>query len=143
MTPDKRAEINQQLARLRPHLSSARLAEAEAYLNLQADGWPSHPLPVLADVERPCHGCAHSASGAVFPGHPSGERPCFFCARNVSREAWQERFEADHGRKLEVWYNGAAPAAVPMDCYHGVQMKEQIGRWVDAAVEAVKPREEG
>lgn len=95
------------------------------------------PMP---DMERPCAGCAHSTSGVPYPGAPSGERPCFFCTRNPEREEWQARFKEDHGCRLEAWYGGEDPVKVPMDCYHTVDMKRQISRWVegqDSAATAV------
>jgi hypothetical protein len=67
-----------------------------------------------------CHGCAHSAAGAEFPGQPSGERPCCFCVRNSKRE---------DPPIVAVWYDGSAPVKIPMDCYHSIDMKEQMGLW--------------
>lgn len=32
-----------------------------------------------------CYGCAHMASNAPFPGHPSGESACMTCIRNPER----------------------------------------------------------
>lgn len=77
-----------------------------------------------------CHGCAHSASGAPFPGQPSGERPCHFCIRNPDREAWQGNFERRTGKRLEAWYDESPPVTVPMDCYHSVDMKRQFDAWM-------------
>ena len=76
-----------------------------------------------------CSGCAHSAGMEPFPGIPSGERPCFFCERNTHRDEWQRDYEKTHGCKLVVWYDGSQPVNVPMDCYHSVDMIEQIHRW--------------
>lgn len=89
-----------------------------------------------------CYGCSHSAAyclhnngelveGTDFPGRPSGERPCFFCIRNITREEWQEDFTKMQGERLEVWYDGSFPVKVPMDCYHSVDMIEQINLWCD------------
>lgn len=67
----------------------------------------------LSDPKRPCHGCAHSAAGAKFPGHPSGERPCCFCVRNPDGINTQA-LGSDKG----VWYDGRTEAfKTPMDCY--------------------------
>ncbi|MFH0806076.1 MAG: hypothetical protein V1901_04325 [Patescibacteria group bacterium] len=65
-----------------------------------------------------CYGCAHSSSIEAFPGKPSGERPCCFCIRNKNR-------------KLEVktWYNDSEALKIPMDCYHSLDMLEQIYLW--------------
>jgi hypothetical protein len=96
---------------------------------------------LLVDPQLPCSGCAHSASGAPFPGHPSGERPCLFCARNPRRdpsmlskdtEAFREgplgkRFLAYGGRIGEdgVWYGGAPAFKTPMDCYIATDRLQQ------------------
>lgn len=76
--------------------------------------------PKYADPELPCTGCAHSASGAPFPGHPSGERPCGFCVRNP--EGLADWF----GEKGPVWYDGKTPPhTVPMDCYIATDRLQQ------------------
>lgn len=70
----------------------------------------------LADPELPCSGCAHSASGAPFPGHPSGERPCGFCVRNPWKDdgGWPYCVD-EEGRGL--MYDGTPVRKTPMDCY--------------------------
>ena len=65
-----------------------------------------------------CYGCCHSAISEKFPGTPSGERPCCFCIRNKKRN-----FE------VTTWYNGSQPIKIPMDCYHSLDMLEQIELW--------------
>src|ERR1041385_1820161 len=86
-----------------------------------------------------CSGWAHSASGAPFPGHPSGERPCSFCIRNVQREEWsKEHFKQCNGTQNiggeivncvhpahGVWYNGTKAFKSPMDCYVSVDRSRQ------------------
>lgn len=73
----------------------------------------------LADPERPCHGCAHSAAGDPFPGRPSGERPCGFCERNPG-------LMYPFGERGPVWYDGeTAPIKTPMDCYIATDRLQQ------------------
>lgn len=82
--------------------------------------------PPMADPQRPCDGCAHSASGAPFPGHPSGERMCSYCTRNPEQE-----------------HVGPPPGNLskPIDCYHSVAFKMW---WLDEDRERVaQAREEG
>jgi hypothetical protein len=72
-----------------------------------------------------CSGCAHSASGAPFPGRPSGERPCCFCTRNVQREEWRHQGGSHfqdglYGVTWTAFYNNAPMKKCPMDCYHSV-----------------------
>ena len=73
-----------------------------------------------------CSGCGHSASGAPFPGRPSGERPCCFCTRNVKREQWLADGRASgashfgeevYGKTWTAFYNNAPMKKCPMDCY--------------------------
>lgn len=64
-----------------------------------------------------CYGCAHSSAGE---DKPSGERPCGFCVRNPERK---------DPPVVDKWYDGSAPVAVPMDCYHSVDMVNQIEQW--------------
>jgi len=67
---------------------------------------------VYSRPEAPCHGCAHSAAGAPFPGFPSGERPCCFCKRHP------DGINVDALGGSAVWYDGETPAfKTPMDCY--------------------------
>ena len=76
---------------------------------------------VMFDVEKlVCYGCSHSAAMQEYPSGPSGERPCCFCVRNKDR-------------KLEVtcWYDGSKAVKIPMDCYHSLDMKDQIDLWFD------------
>lgn len=82
--------------------------------------------PPIADPQLPCHGCAHSASTAPFPGHPSGERPCGFCTRNKDVDpetgtdpGYGEIREPDppHHIGWPVWYDGSKPRKVPQDNY--------------------------
>lgn len=72
-----------------------------------------------------CYGCAHSAAGEPWPGRPSGERPCGFCIRNpLSHLTDQEDF---------AWYDGSEPVSVPMDCYQTLDMRQQVGLWLEEA----------
>lgn len=69
-----------------------------------------------------CSGCAHSASGAKFPGRPSGERPCCFCTRNVHREQWLAEMSPELQAAIKdgswtCFYNNAKMKKNPMDCY--------------------------
>lgn len=90
--------------------------------------------PPLADPKLPCHGCAHSASGAPFPGHSSGERPCGFCIRNPELDPeiglvpgyWglngPKEAEYDSKGKMvsypwPAWYDGSKPKKWPADNY--------------------------
>lgn len=90
-----------------------------------------------ADPHLPCDGCAHSASGAPFPGHPSGERPCSFCVRNpngpnpdilfpsgdivdapLEVSSYVNRVRQYKGKRGEgIWYDGTPAYKTPMDCY--------------------------
>lgn len=99
-------------------------------------------MTLMADPELPCSGCAHSASGAPFPGFPSGERPCCFCVRNPNGA----RPEALHpengfdtstefGRRASqakpgdgIWYDGSPAWKTPMDCYIATDRLQQIIR---------------
>lgn len=86
--------------------------------------------PPPADPELPCHGCAHSAAYAPFPGCPSGERPCAFCVRNPEADPDVLHPEAgfsdetEFGRRASkagphdgIWYGGTPAFKTPMDCY--------------------------
>ena len=66
-----------------------------------------------------CYGCAHSAAFSEYPGCPSGERPCAFCVRNKERKNPPEVTE---------WYDGAPAIKIPMDCYHSMDVLEQLRR---------------
>jgi hypothetical protein len=47
---------------------------------------PNHQgATVESDPGLVCYGCAHAASVAPFPGHPSGESACMTCIRNPER----------------------------------------------------------
>lgn len=74
-----------------------------------------------------CLHCAHSVFNAPFPGEPSGERPCHFCVRNKERTL-----------KPDCWYDGSDPIKVPMDCYHSVDMNEQIEAWNKKALKGIR-----
>jgi len=66
-----------------------------------------------------CYGCAHSSGLDEYPSKPSGERPCTFCIRNK-----------DHNIELlGCWYDGSKAVKLPMDCYHSLDMKEQMVLW--------------
>jgi len=91
------------------------------------DDYPTE-LEKLAHGPLVCHGCAHSASGAPYPGRPSGERPCCFCIRNVRREQWISEARADsnggghfaegvYGVTFTPRYDNKPVAKVPLDCY--------------------------
>jgi len=67
-----------------------------------------------------CYGCCHSAATEKFPGKPSGERPCCFCIRNKKR-----------GLEVTCWYNSSPAIKIPMDCYHSLDMLEQIRFWTE------------
>ena len=92
-----------------------------------------------------CSGCAHSAASAPFPGQPSGERPCCFCTRNAQRKEslremakyYRDGVLPEKHPAFGVWYDGSAAIKVPMDCYHSVDMKDQILTW------SGRPCEEG
>lgn len=92
--------------------------------------------PLMADPQKPCTGCGHSAAHAPFPGHPSGERPCMFCIRNptgidpdaIARLHPAPEFAADgndeyvkNASKAKpgdgLWYDGKPAFKTPMDCY--------------------------
>ena len=73
-----------------------------------------------------CYGCAHSAAGEPWPSRPSGERPCGFCVRNREAHLYMD----DYPR---TWYDGSEPVALPMDCYQTVDMRQQVGVWVEEA----------
>lgn len=105
------------------------------------------------DVSKlPCYGCAHSASGAEFPGDPSGERPCCSCVRNPEREAWAKDSKVssasvaidDHGHARDFdpfggsLYNGAPTLFFPMDNYVTLDQRDQE-RWLDEHPEYAKP----
>ncbi len=101
--------------------------------------------PKLADPELPCHGCAHSAAYAPFPGHPSGERPCGFCVRNPDLHGEVSDWFGDRGPR---WYDGETPPhKVPMDCYIATdrltqqRIFDELGRLKQAGKEA-SPRED-
>lgn len=90
--------------------------------------YPTNPKHLLYSGDGPlaCHGCAHSAGGAPYPGRPSGERPCCFCTRNVQREKWVEEGRAHgtgpwqegvYGVTWTAYYNNQPMKKCPMDCY--------------------------
>jgi hypothetical protein len=110
----------------------------------------------MADPELPCSGCAHSAAGVEYPGHPSGERPCAFCIRNpwtgddghpephefvpsgenriyLGEEQDDEACKTCRDSRRHpvhgVWYDGSPAVKVPMDCYHSLDFKNQIRSW--------------
>lgn len=72
-----------------------------------------------------CHGCAHSAANLPFPSCPSGERPCCFCIRNPVHKSGEKK----PGEIVDVWYDGSMPVKMPMDCYHSLDMKQQMRQW--------------
>ncbi len=76
----------------------------------------------MMDVAKmACFGCAHSSVLEEYPSSPSGERPCTFCIRNQ-----------DHDIKLlGCWYDGSEAVKLPMDCYHSLDMKDQIDLWLN------------
>lgn len=90
-----------------------------------------HNADLLVDSQLPCSGCAHSASGAPFPGHPSGERPCCFCVRNpqanpdLLHPAGGDFSECgEFGKRAKqagphdgIWYGGTPAYRTPMDNY--------------------------
>lgn len=77
-------------------------------------------------AELHCYGCAHSAASEPFPGRPSGERPCCFCIR---RPETGRKLKTNEPLEANTWYDGSQPVRVPMDCYHTLDMKDQIQRW--------------
>lgn len=99
----------------------------------------------LAASERPCSGCAHSASGIPYPGHPSGERPCCFCVRNPELARTSDVCRDSDGNG--VWYDGKTPAyKTPMDNYIATDRLQQERLFaVLGAIErgelTVKPRQ--
>lgn len=68
-----------------------------------------------------CYGCCHADALKEYPGQPSGERPCHFCIRNPKADC-----------HIKEWYNGSKPVKVPMDCYHSLDMLNQIEMWQKA-----------
>lgn len=70
-----------------------------------------------------CFGCCHSAADEKFPGKPSGERPCCFCIRNPEKDLYKQ------DRMPDCWYDGSKAYKLPMDCYHSIDMKNQIEMW--------------
>jgi hypothetical protein len=70
------------------------------------------------DSNLTCYGCAHCLAFEKYPSKPSGERPCHFCVRNKDRDL-----------RAKSWYDGTRPVKLPMDCYHSVDMAEQIEEW--------------
>lgn len=69
-----------------------------------------------------CHGCAHSAGSAAYPGSPSGERSCCFCVRNVQREEWRKdggphMKDGVYGVSFTANYDNSPMRKCPMDCY--------------------------
>lgn len=110
---------------------------------------------------RPCTGCAHSASGAPFPGHPSGERPCCFCVRNPGADPSvlhpDPDFEGEtpYTERLKryradpdggVWYGGTPAWKTPMDNYIATDrlQQERIFAQLDAVERGdaeVEPRQ--
>lgn len=75
-------------------------------------------------VELTCHGCAHSAASAPFPGRPSGERPCGFCVRNP--ELGESGVADWFGDRGPLWYDGETPPfRTPMDCYIATDRAQQ------------------
>ena len=92
--------------------------------------------------EKPlfCSGCCHSSAVHSFPGQPSGERPCCFCTRNPQREEWLKKAKEEHPDWFEDgkanpytghWYDGSDALKCPMDCYHSLDMFEQINKWIE------------
>lgn len=79
-----------------------------------------------------CYACAHSVASMDFPSAPSGERPCCFCIRNPKR-----------GYEVKVWYDGTEPIRIPMDCYHSLDMLEQIERWMKGKKKQIKEEKRG
>lgn len=99
----------------------------------------TYPPPEMPEsVNLICFGCAHSRANDPFPGSPSGERPCLFCIRNQAREKYLEEYEAEYpdyktdGKNHPVlgkWYDGSKAVKLPMDCYHSVDMLNQMEEW--------------
>lgn len=85
-------------------------------------------------IKLTCLGCAR----ATKDGTPSGERPCCFCIRNYSDiEEWKLK-----GADLPTtWYDGSKPVKLPMDCYHSLDMAEQILRWTLTSKERITKRQ--
>ena len=70
------------------------------------------------DVDKlTCYGCCHSASSIEYPSRPSGERSCCFCIRNKDIKTPPE---------VDSWYDGTKPIYLPMDCYHSLDIFEQL-----------------
>ena len=75
-----------------------------------------------------CYGCCHSRANGEYPGSPSGERPCCFCVRNHDWPKAQKEIKKRTGKELKVWYDGTPVVRYPMDCYHSLDMLEQISK---------------
>lgn len=58
-----------------------------------------------------------------FPSRPSGERPCAFCIRNPELPDDAKNFA------VTCWYDGSEAIKLPMDCYHSLDMLDQIEMW--------------
>lgn len=100
----------------------------------------SEVKPNTAENKLFCYGCCHSSADDPFPGKPSGERPCCFCTRNNQREEWLKEAKKAHpdwfedGGKVNPynghWYDGNIAVKCPMDCYHSLDMLDQINKWL-------------
>jgi len=75
------------------------------------------------DKKLVCYGCAHSAAMHKYPSGPSGERPCQFCIRNPKLPKNPKDFV------VNCWYNDSKAVKLPMDCYHSLDMLNQIALW--------------
>ena len=107
----------------------------------KANRKPSPQLKRFDATKLHCYGCAHSASSADYPGHPSGERPCCSCIRNAEVTAGTiESGHVDDAKALKtddegnarVWnpftgsaYNGAPYVYFPMDNYVTLDQRDQ------------------
>jgi hypothetical protein len=118
---------------------------------LDASGSKEERVPQRAEAEEHhqtenenplfCFGCCHSSAAHPFPGQPSGERPCCFCTRNPQREEWLKKAKEEHPDWFEDgkanpytghWYDGSDAMKWPMDCYHSLDMFEQINKWINS-----------
>jgi hypothetical protein len=94
--------------------------------DMAVNAWRHRMSEAWKDDKLFCYGCAHSAASEPFPGMPSGERPCCFCARNPRNKEFLRKGETPP-YEVAAWYGGKiAPARLPMDCYHTLDMKEQL-----------------
>lgn len=64
-----------------------------------------------------CHGCAHSAANAPYPGSPSGERPCMFCVRNPNQARDLARVRHYAPNFVSPRYDNQPVSQIPADQY--------------------------